>query len=216
MTIAQAFNEITVAQGGTPNGGGTITGAIDALNDTLAGSDQAQGRTIEDAVRLLGQHIGVGSSVTVEALTATENKTYTAPEGKAYSPVIVNVSGGGENFNHATMPVIAEDENFDPIPSEVDIDTLNYKDSEGNYISIDFTTTTYTYDDGYITPFETTAIVADLPVGYPIYAWFPNDNLAHATAWDASISDSVGCFAVFDSSEYGNAVVVLKYETAPI
>ena len=94
MTIAQAFNEITIAQGGTPNGGGTITGAIDALNDTLAGSDQAQGRTIEDAVRLLGQHIGGGSSVTVEALTATENKTYTAPQGKAYSPVTVNVAGG--------------------------------------------------------------------------------------------------------------------------
>ena len=93
MTIAQAFNEITVAQGGTPNNGGTITGAIDALNDTLAGSDQEQGRTIEDAVRLLGQHIGGGgSSVTVEALTVTENDTYTAPEGKAYSPVTVNVA----------------------------------------------------------------------------------------------------------------------------
>lgn len=36
------------------------------------------------------------SSVTVEALTATENKTYTAPEGKAYSPVTVNVAGGAD------------------------------------------------------------------------------------------------------------------------
>ena len=34
---------------------------------------------------------GGGSSVTVEALSATENKTYTAPSGKAYSPVTVNV-----------------------------------------------------------------------------------------------------------------------------
>ena len=33
--------------------------------------------------------------VTVEALTVTENDVYTAPEGKAYSPVTVNVSGGG-------------------------------------------------------------------------------------------------------------------------
>lgn len=30
--------------------------------------------------------------VAVESLTATENKTYTAPSGKAYSPVTVNVS----------------------------------------------------------------------------------------------------------------------------
>ena len=92
MTIAQAFNEITAAQGGTPNYSGTIAAAIDALNDALAGSDQPAAQTIEGAVRLLGQHIGGGSSVTVESLTATENKTYTAPEGKAYSPVTVNVA----------------------------------------------------------------------------------------------------------------------------
>ena len=34
---------------------------------------------------------GSGGDVTVEALTATENKTYTAPSGKAYSPITVNV-----------------------------------------------------------------------------------------------------------------------------
>lgn len=94
MTIASAFNEITVAQGGTASKSGSIAGAIDKLNDVLAGSDQEAASTIEQAVRLLGQHIGGGSSVTVEALTATENKTYTAPSGKAYSPVTVNVSGG--------------------------------------------------------------------------------------------------------------------------
>ena len=36
---------------------------------------------------------GGGGGVTVEALTATENKTYTAPSGKAYSPVTVTVPG---------------------------------------------------------------------------------------------------------------------------
>ena len=60
MTIAQAFNEIAVAQGGTASKSGTIAGAIDALNDALAGSDQASAQTIEDAVRLLGQNIGSG------------------------------------------------------------------------------------------------------------------------------------------------------------
>ena len=34
-------------------------------------------------------------SITVEALSITANGTYTAPTGKAYSPVTVNVSGGG-------------------------------------------------------------------------------------------------------------------------
>ena len=37
---------------------------------------------------------GGGSSVTVEPLSVTQNGTYTAPSGKAYSPVSVNVSGG--------------------------------------------------------------------------------------------------------------------------
>ena len=40
---------------------------------------------------------GGGSSVTVESLSVTENNTYTAPSGKAYSPVSVSVS---PNVNH--------------------------------------------------------------------------------------------------------------------
>ena len=60
MTIAQAFNDIAIAQGGTASKIGTIAGAIDALNDALAGSDQKAAQTIEDAVRLLGQNIGSG------------------------------------------------------------------------------------------------------------------------------------------------------------
>ncbi len=60
MTIASAFNDIAVAQGGTAAKSGTITAAIDALNDALAGSDQPTAKTIEQAVRLLGEHIGGG------------------------------------------------------------------------------------------------------------------------------------------------------------
>ena len=60
MTIASAFNDIAVAQGGTAAKRGAITAAIDALNDALAGSDQPQAKTIEQAVRLLGEHIGGG------------------------------------------------------------------------------------------------------------------------------------------------------------
>ena len=45
-----------------------------------------------------------GGDITVEALTCTENKTYTAPEGKAYSPVTVNVSGGGGEVPYGLVP----------------------------------------------------------------------------------------------------------------
>lgn len=38
---------------------------------------------------------GGGSDVSVDPLSVTENGTYTAEDGHAYSPVTVNVSGGG-------------------------------------------------------------------------------------------------------------------------
>ena len=62
MTIAKAFNEIAVAQGGTADTSGTIAGAIDAVNDALAGSDLPKEPRIEDGIRVLGQHIGGGGS----------------------------------------------------------------------------------------------------------------------------------------------------------
>lgn len=51
---------------------------------------------------------GIGGTVEpteieVEPLSVTQNGTYTAPTGKAYSPVTVNVSGGSVNIATATM-----------------------------------------------------------------------------------------------------------------
>ena len=49
---------------------------------------------------------GGGGDITVESLSVTENDTYTAPAGKAYSPVTVNVSGGGGDLSSATVTII--------------------------------------------------------------------------------------------------------------
>lgn len=50
----------------------------------------------DDFVEAIGDiQTGGGSSVTVEALNVTQNGTYTAPSGTAYSPVTVSVSGSG-------------------------------------------------------------------------------------------------------------------------
>ena len=73
MTIAEAFNDIAVAQGGAASKSGTIAGAIDALNDALAGSDQPAAQTIEGAIKLLGEHIGSGGGgATVKAYIMPE------------------------------------------------------------------------------------------------------------------------------------------------
>lgn len=43
--------------------------------------------------------VNAQNEITVEPLTVTENGTYTAPDGTAYSPVTVNVAGGGGETN---------------------------------------------------------------------------------------------------------------------
>lgn len=53
---------------------------------------------------------GGGGDITVEALSVTANNTYTAPAGKAYSPVTVNVSGGGGDFSTAKVTFINSDD----------------------------------------------------------------------------------------------------------
>lgn len=49
-----------------------------------------------------------GGDIEVEALAVTENGTYIAPEGKAYSPVNVNVAGGGgsSDFSIAEVTIV--------------------------------------------------------------------------------------------------------------
>ena len=58
------------------------------------GGTSAQLEFPDDFVSAIGD-IQTGGGMTVEPLSVTENGTYTAPTGKAYSPVTVNVSGGG-------------------------------------------------------------------------------------------------------------------------
>lgn len=65
-TIAQELFTIAEAQGGTASGyPRTIAGAVDALTDALAGSDVDSGRTIAEAVAVMGEYIGGGGGGSV-------------------------------------------------------------------------------------------------------------------------------------------------------
>lgn len=58
----------------------------------------------DDFVEAIGDiQTGGGSSVIVEALNVTQNGTYTAPAGTAYSPVTVAVSGSGTDYLAARL-----------------------------------------------------------------------------------------------------------------
>ena len=106
----------------TDSHGGTIREitALDISDTTAVASDVAQGKYFYTfaGVKTAGTATGGGGSggnvwqdengyvhlddegtaaITVEPLSVTQNGTYTAPTGKAYSPVTVNVSGGSSS-----------------------------------------------------------------------------------------------------------------------
>lgn len=89
---------------GTHTGGATITDTTDSHGGTI-------------------RNIDTESATTIEPLSVTENGTYTAPSGKAYSPVTVDVSGSGGNV---TTVEFGDDSVFTA-------DYIGYVDGNGDY-----------------------------------------------------------------------------------
>lgn len=71
---------------------GYILGAYDEVDNK--GGTVPQNKNMANLASAIGS-ISTGSSTTITPLNVTDNGTYTAPAGTAYSPVTVNVSGGG-------------------------------------------------------------------------------------------------------------------------
>lgn len=95
ITIAGAtFNGVPSID--VPVSGGGTASFVEISDTTAQAADVASGKYFYTAagVKTEGTASG-GGGVTVESLSVTQNGTYTAPTGKAYSPVTVNVSGGG-------------------------------------------------------------------------------------------------------------------------
>ena len=86
MTNREAANQIASKITGETVNASTTKGALEAISGKKVGS-------IAQAINDIAQGDIPSGNVTVEALNVTENGTYTAPEGKAYSPVSVTVAG---------------------------------------------------------------------------------------------------------------------------
>ena len=76
--------------------------------------------------------IATGAGIEIEALTVTENDTYTAPEGKAYSPVIVNVSGGGSSPH--SISCFTTDESFNLTPFNGNVQSTVIDGEAGEWV----------------------------------------------------------------------------------
>lgn len=99
QTIHPSTSDQTIASGRYLTGTQTVK-AVKLTN--LSASNIVSGITVkvgdstdDDCVTSVTGTASSGESTTIEALNVTVNGTYTAPSGKAYSPVTVNVSGGG-------------------------------------------------------------------------------------------------------------------------
>lgn len=84
-------------------GGGGNAIFADPSVVTAVAADVASGKYFLDSSGVLTQGTASGGSAVIQSLSVTQNGTYTAPTGvDGYSPVTVNVSGGGGASNIVT------------------------------------------------------------------------------------------------------------------
>ena len=92
-----------------PKTGGGNALFTDVSPTTAVDADVASGKIYFKADGSQSTGTGSGGGVDVESLSVTQNGTYTAPTGKAYSPVVVNVSGGGGSVEEKQVNFIDYD-----------------------------------------------------------------------------------------------------------
>ena len=91
---------------------------------------------------------GSGGDITVEGLSVTENGTYTAPSGKAFSPVVVNVSGGSGDSIERLCDVVYVWNDTEEIPV-LDAEETTFDTNFSDYVSYDSTTGKFTVLQGF-------------------------------------------------------------------
>ena len=112
-TIAPSTTDQVAVSSGTYVTGDITVNAVTTTN--LTAENIAQGVTVkvgtasdDDSIAsITGTH--QGGSITVNSLSVTQNGTYTAPSGTAYSPVTVNVEGGSSSADKKQINFIDYD-----------------------------------------------------------------------------------------------------------
>ena len=174
---------------GTSSGGGGGGAVTQDANGYLVLSDQ-----------------GGGSSIQVDSPSVTQNGTYTAQAGHAYSPVTVNVSGGGSDDlkklveNSITSVVvpsgttIIRDYAFARCTSMTSITLPSSITSIGTYSFWECTGLSSVSCDGQITTLGSAAFIGASSYNMQLEeALFPNLNLTSLTTAFGSTTTSNAC-----------------------
>lgn len=144
---------------------------------------------------------GGGSSVTVEPLTVTENGTYTAPEGEAFSPVTVLVQNSFSADDEGKVVVNRPDvgDNYYVLDAQTEHATVT---SNGTYDTTTNNSVTVNVPQGY-TGFETVTGTIDYPWGNNSFA----DVLSRLAAFTGAIGASA--WMLYDAAALGMGSGVL-------
>lgn len=160
-----------------------------------------------------GQQGEPGEEITVEALDATENRTYTAPTGKAYSPVRVNVTPDLEELDaNANGTYTSSKDGYSRV-------RVNVQGSSQIHLQEKIATANgdVTPDNGYDGLSKVTVNVqsaqSQFPVIYTNYTSLPSAALGHESDYcvvQPILPDSVNYLSYIESS--GNAYIRTPYK----
>lgn len=165
MSIHGAINEIAEAQGGTPSTDGTIIGAIDALTDAMAGSDQERASSIEGAVRSLGEHIGGGGgNFGSLQLIILENALPEVGSETAGVVNILSISSGGTVIASGNAPIVT--------PIAAGLTAVSYAGSQYTECDAYVCTVDENYEYTSVTPWDGTVTVGSIEQGGETFATY--------------------------------------------
>lgn len=179
--------------------------------------------------------------ITVESLSVTQNGTYTAPTGKAYSPVSVNVSGGGGQyawFGSGAEKVgtvinrtinLQNDTDYDSWTASTTATTLIAADASPYYsVSLNFEDYDYCFvTKGYVEPVYvsgtpmTSTIKRSCQYHLAYFYGYPNNSSTAAIEANSvtnigTVTSSTTCFIMYFYNNVGTIVARSATQSGPI
>jgi len=156
---------------------------------------------------------GGGSSITVEPLTVTSNGTQTAPSGKAYSPVTVNVPqpSGTKNITISQNGTTTENvEDYASVSISTNVQPTNILSRNGKLSNIFGTESEFVKFSSPLFQREISAIVrfefSGAPVAMALMATSNNDIIGMAFKTDGTMANTMG--VMIDWNIAGNVTAI--------